>query len=203
MARIVLNQWCIRDSYGVMVDLDNRARGRLYLYGKRNDSVAFLLGNEEYITAAIKEIVDNKVVITYKGEYELGVISPDYHEFLKASARGNTVIANWNILGSHEQGYFLIGDIVPKRKFLARPVKIIRQENNFLCIRKLTQNESGDVVWHDDEQEQEMVFVCWDSMSQQVKNQLKLRGKVADIAYSKFQEFNGTICKPLLNIAEN
>lgn len=191
MIRIIDNYSFLYEE-GAMVDTTRKRKGRIFLYGRRVDLWRGFTEMENSLTSDVIRFSDKGEVVTRGGAiYKLGIISPDYKDFLEVTEKGIPTIANWNIYGSKESGYCLTGDFFPERKAMGT-AKIISQKGNILTIQRLVKIPTGESIWADPEQ----VFVCWNAMSHQVLAEIKKRGKVADIR--NFKKFNGIRCKPLL-----
>ena len=176
-----------------MVDPERKRTGKFFLYARYTDSWAMFMGTEYFVTSSIQERTEEGSVITKNSTYQLGTMALEYHEFLEATRKGMLAIGNWNIYGCKNR-YYLTGDVFPQKKALPTS-KIVAQDGNYLTITRLVETPTGERVWEDPEK----VFICWSSMSKHAQSELQSRGKVADIAYEKFEQFNGKTCKPILS----
>lgn len=190
----IINNYSFINEQGAMVNPVSKQKGKFYLLGKYTESWIFFVGTETCLTSVVTKITNELLVVTQDGnEYRLGTISPDYRQFLEATKKGISAVSNWSIYGSKKYGYYLMADEFLEKKAIATS-KIIAQKGNFLVIRKMAKTLSGENVWNDPE----LVFVCWDTASKNVVTQIKQNGMLADIKYSDFKMFNGSICKPNL-----
>ena len=180
---------------GAMVDFRKpQRRGKIQVNGMCGDQLDGLLGLQEKVTFFVDQITEEGTVKVEKNTYQLGIINPDYEEYLLATRSGIQAVVNWNIYGSKESGYFLTADKYPQLKAL-RSAKIISQEGNFLVIQQLEKIPSGETVWSSEKR----IFVCWESMSEHALREIQASGQLAGVDYnSQFDPFNGKKCRPKL-----
>ena len=190
-----VNNYSFLNEKGIMIDITDKRKEKYHLFGQHTGDRARIIGSTYCDTSIVLEVSEFGKVVTENSMYQLGTISTDYQEFLEVSRNGMLYVTNWSLYGSKGM-YYIKANMYPKRQFILL-ARVISQNGNFLTIQRLIKDPIANITWG----KPEKIFVCWNVMSDEMVENIKKTGKITeDLEFSNFQEFNGTICRPVLEI---